>query len=306
MILGNGLYQYEWQGDWMKLPASIRLGYTHGVVTDSSDNVYVHNTSDHALCVFDREGKFITSWGKEFEGGAHGMFLSREGNEEFLYFADTRRRLIVKTTLDGRELFTLGHPPRTDIYDKPEKFTPTDVCVAPNGDFYVMDGYGQPYVHRYDRNAEYLGTFGGPGNAPGQLKCPHGGWVVLRNGAEAAELYIADRGNNRIQVFTLDGRHKRFITDEMRQPCCFFEHKGDLYIPDLLSRITILDQNDKLVAHLGQADEMNKTPNWPNIQYKIQPGKFSAPHAVCVDSHDDIYVAEWISSGRLTRLKRQK
>jgi hypothetical protein len=300
--LGTGAYTYEWIGDFCKLPKGKGFGYTHGVVTDKNDNVYVHNSSTDGVCVFDRDGNFLRSWGPQFEGGAHGMFLSVEGGKEYLYFADVLRLVVEKYTLDGEKLWSMGRPPRDDIYKEEKDFKPTDVCVAPDGSFYVMDGYGKPWVHRYTKDAKYIDSFGGPGKGEGQLACPHGGWVDTRRGEP--ELYIADRGNNRIQVFTLDGKHKRFITEEQNMPCCFFEFKGDLYIPDLKARVTILDKNDKLVTHLGEAPEIPATPGWPNIQYKMQPGKFSAPHACCVDSHGDIYVAEWISSGRVTKLKR--
>lgn len=302
IVLGSGAYTYEWLDNWGKLPATIKFGYTHGVEVDSKDNLYIHNTSDNPIVVLDRDGNFIKSWGKEFQGGAHGMYLSEENGQEFLYFADVLRCIVAKYTVGGEKIWEMGAPKRDDIYGQ-GGFKPTDVCVAPNGDFYVMDGYGKPWVHRYSADAKYIDSFGGLGNGPGQLSCPHGGWVDTRR--DEPELYIADRGNNRIQVFTLDGKHKRFITEAQDRPCCFYEHKGDLYIPDLNSRVTILDKNDKLITHLGEAPEMYKTPGWPNIQYKLQPGKFSSPHAVCVDSHGDIYVGEWISTGRVTKLKRK-
>lgn len=189
------------------------FGYSHGVVTDSRDCVFVFNTSTDAVRIFDSQGNFVGSWGDEFEGGAHGMFLSSENGSEFLLLTDHRRHLVVKATLDGQIVLPLGMPDRPDINSAEEEFRPTDVCVAPNGDFLIMDGYGKPWIHRYSANGEYLQSFGGEGSDPGKLRCPHGGWVDTR-GTEPI-LWIADRGNNRIQQFTLDGRHVRFITSEL-------------------------------------------------------------------------------------------
>src|SRR3954464_406195 len=118
MKLGSGSHTYEWT-EFGKLPAGKQLGYTHGVVTDAKNNVYVHNQSEDAVCVFDSTGKFIKSWGKRFKDGAHGMFLSKEGGKEFLYLADYAQQKIVKTTLDGEVIFTIGQPDRPDIYDTP-------------------------------------------------------------------------------------------------------------------------------------------------------------------------------------------
>lgn len=280
--------------DWAKLPPGKAFGYTHGVVVDAEENVYIHNQSKDAVAIFDRDGHFLSSWGEDYAGGAHGMYLSREDGEEYLYLADPKRNLVAKTTLDGEELFRLGMPPRTDIYSSEAQYKPTDVAVAPNGDFYVFEGYGKPWVHQYSPKAEYVRSFGGEGSEPGKLKCPHGGWVDTRKATP--ELWVADRGNNRIQVFTLDGQHQRFITSEMKGPCCFFQWRDEMVVPDLQGRVTILDKDDKPAAVLGDNPEAPKTKGWPNIQDQLQPGKFNSPHAACVDARGDIYVVEWINS----------
>jgi hypothetical protein len=70
--------------------------------------------------------------------------------------------------------------------------------------------------------------------------------------------------------------------------------------------VTIFDRNDKLIIHLGDNPEAPKTPGWPNVQDKLQQGKFNSPHSCCVDSRGDLYVAEWITTGRVTKLKRVK
>ena len=113
-ILGEGEYRYEATHDWGELPASIKYGNTHGVVEDSQGHIYVHHTvngaseSHDTMVVFDDKGKFIKSWGKDFKGGAHGLHIAKEGKNEFLYLCDTKRALVVKTTLNGEEVFTSG------------------------------------------------------------------------------------------------------------------------------------------------------------------------------------------------------
>src|SRR5690348_2706937 len=99
MILGNGSHVYEIAEGWGKLPEGVEYGYTHGVVTDSQDNVYVHSTSKDAVIKFDREGNFLGSWGEEFKDSAHGMYLSKEGDKEYLYLTDPGRHRMTKTTL---------------------------------------------------------------------------------------------------------------------------------------------------------------------------------------------------------------
>jgi len=302
--MGSGTHTYEVAEGWAKLPEGVKLGYTHGIVVDSQDRVYVHNRSKDAVIVFDREGHFLHSWGEAFAEGAHGMFLSHENGKEFLYLADEVRHIVVKTTLEGEEIMTLGVPDLPDVYDTPEKYRPTDTAVAPNGDIYVCDGYGQSWIHHYRADGSYVRSWGGKGSEPGKLDCPHGLWVDTR-GSEPL-LYVADRKNHRIQIFTLDGEHVRFVTEDIDFPCCFYQYGDELYIPDLHSRVTILDRNDRLITHLGEDPEAWKTKGWPNLPAsEWKPDRFISPHAVCVDSRGDVYVAEWIAAGRVTKLIRR-
>lgn len=305
MLVGSGSHVYEWVDGWAKLPSSVVLGYTHGVEVDRAGRIIIFNQSKDAVLIFTREGEFVKSWGAEFAKGAHGLYLSREKERDTLFLADYELHEVVKTTVDGEVIFRLGLPPRPDIYSKLEEFKPTDTCVAPNGDIYVFDGYGKPYIHRYNAKGEYLSSFGGPGSEKGHLNCPHGGWVDLR-GKEPV-LYVADRGNNRIQKFSLLGEHLGFVTFDLRLPCCFYTHGTETYIPDLFSRVTILDSRDLLVTHVGDNPGFWQTPGWPNVDLSLRtPGKFSSPHGLAVDSHGDIYVAEWVQTGRITKLVRQK
>jgi hypothetical protein len=303
-IVGNGSHVYEMNTDWAQVPDHIQLGYTHGIVVDAQDNVYVFHTNEQSVIKFDPSGRYIASWGDEFAGGAHGFYLHTEGNEQFLYITDTSRGLVVKTTLGGEKVLTLGTPDLPNVYDEQRKYVPTDVAVAPNGDIYASDGYGQNWIHRYRADGTYIASFGGTGSGAGQLACPHGISVDLRHGEP--ELYVADRSNHRIQVFTLEGEHKRFIDENMDMPCSFYYYGDEVYFPDLHSRITIFDGSDRLITHLGEDQQAYKQEGWPNLQDSYFRGnRFSSPHGVCVDSQGNVYVAEWTKNGRITKLTRK-
>ncbi|NHN35211.1 hypothetical protein [Paenibacillus agricola] len=304
-VIGCASHSYEIADGWGKLPANLTYGYTHGVCVDSQDNVYVHNTGKDAVIVFDRAGRFLTSWGQEFEGGAHGFYLHKDQDgKEYLFCTDTKRGLLAKMTLDGKLIWEKGQPDRPNLYGGERRYVPTDVCVAPNGDIYVADGYGQYYVHHYNSEGGYIRSWGGRGSEPGQLLEPHGISVNLRG--HEPELYVADRRNHRIQVFTMNGQHKRFMEHNLDLPCSFYFFGDEVYIPDLDSRVTILDKDDRLITHLGEDQQAYKQKGWPNLpKAYFRPDKFSSPHGVCVDSRGDMYVVEWISEGRLTKLIRQ-
>jgi DNA-binding beta-propeller fold protein YncE len=304
VIVGNAFREYEVAEGWAKVPSTIQLGYTHGIESDSAGNMYIFHTNKPTVVKFDGDGNYLSSWGDEYEGGAHGFLLSKENGQEYFYLTDTSGR-VVKTTLDGEVLLTIGTPDLPNVYDAERKFVPTDVAVAPNGDIYVADGYGQNYIHQYNEAGEPIRSWGGAGSAPGQMNCPHGISVDLRG--DEPELYVADRGNHRIQVFTMDGQHKRFIDENMDLPCNFYYYGDEVVFPDLNSRVTILDRNDKLIAHLGEDQQAYKQQGWPDLPLDyFRANRFSSPHGVCVDAQGNIFVVEWTRFGRITKLVRSK
>src|SRR5690349_18675906 len=166
-VIGSGDHTYEVHHDWGDLPAGLKYGNTHGVVEDSQGHIYVHHTvhatseSADSMVVFDEKGKFVKSWGKEFKGGAHGLHIQREGSTEFLYLCDTKRGVVVKATLNGEEVFSIGYPDQSEAYKpgadgKRPKYSPTNLAIAPNGDLYVGDGYGSSYINQYNSKGEYI------------------------------------------------------------------------------------------------------------------------------------------------------
>lgn len=314
-ILGTGAYQYEALHDWGELPHTIRYGNTHGVCEDSQGHIYIHHTVNAAsedfdtMVVFDEKGKFVRSWGRQFKGGAHGLTIRKEGNEEFLYLCDYKHGIVTKRTLMGEEVFTLGYPaeseaykPRTDGSTLP--YRPTNVAIAPNGDFYVGDGYGSSFINRYNSRGEFITTFGEFGSGASQIDCPHGLWVDNRS--ETPLLVVTDRGNGRLQRFTLEGRHVDSINGTSKMPCYLHERNGDVVIPDLMSKVIILNCQNKVVASLGEGEYSRQ--EWSRVRDQAPgtfvPGRFVCPHGACFDHAGNIFVVEWVEAGRVTKLRK--
>ncbi len=311
LVVGSDDHVYEVHHDWLTPPDSIKWGDTHGIAVDSHHRIYiahtVHPTSvkPDAVCVFDDKGKFIKSWGSEFKGGAHGLDLRKESGHEFLYHCDTRRRLVVKTDLDGNVVWSKGVPMESGVYKDASGFCPTNVAFLPDdkthhGDIFVGDGYGSSYMHRFSKDGEYRSVVVGPGTEPGKLRTPHGQWVDSRSGTP--KLVVCDRSNHRLQYFSLEGQYESLQTEGMRQPC-HFHTNGDLaLVPDLDAIVNILDKNNKVVAALGDGAGNPDLRGAP--REKFVPGQFVHPHAAAWINKHDILVVEWVPIGRVTLLKK--
>jgi hypothetical protein len=300
-VLGADAHTYEWVDGWGQLPASVEYGTTHGIAEDSHGRIYVHNMSKHGMIVFDPDGKFIESWGEEFEGGAHGITVSKEGGDEFLYLSDMGRRILVKTTLDGEVVWTQEFPKEPGLYKDIQEYRPTEVAVAPNGDFYVADGYGSHYIHQYDKDAKYIRTWGGQGTEDGQFKTPHGISLDTRSGSPL--LAVCDRANARIQYFDLEGNFVRKFSAELLFPCHTDTRGEDVLVSDLYGRVAIYDKDDQPTHLLGDNPGVNKAEGYPNLKEIQEVGKFISPHCGIWDREGNIYIAEWINTGRVTKLK---
>lgn len=318
-VTGSGGHTYKVIDNWAKLPEGKRFGNTHGVCEAADGRIFIHNMSPtgDSMCVFDpADGKLIKSWGKEYMHGAHGLQLRKEEGGEFLYLATTGQHFVAKTDLDGNELFRLPYPKeaRNDkgepCYPDPKRYVPTNIAFHPtDGSFYVTDGYGNAYVHRYSAKGEYLSTFGGGGTADGKFKCPHGITVDTRD-AGNPRLLVADRENYRLQYFDLDGKHLSTLpltkpddgTDPQR-PCHFdFFKNGDMLIPDLRGRLTILDKQNNLVTHLGDNPNAAQRANNRVPDDQRVAGFFCSPHQASFDRAGNIYCVEWLFDGRVTKL----
>ena len=119
---------------------------------------------------------------------------------------------VYKTDLKGKVLYTLGHVEKESSTSQKFDFVnPTDVAVAANGDIYVVDGYGSQLFHRFDKNFKLIKTIGGPGKEHGKFNTCHGVWVSTLK--KEPEIYVADRANNRVEIYSPELEYKRTLPD---------------------------------------------------------------------------------------------
>ncbi len=327
LIIGTGAHRYEVLHHWAQLPAKYSWQTTHNVAVDREGLLYVihegrENLTDHpSIFVFDAKGKFVRAFGQQFQGGGHGLEVRTEGREEFLYVTGYQQlKNFAKLTLTGERVWEKRAPMGSQLYPanedtRPAKrwgrdaFMPTNFAFLPDGGFFLADGYGSYRIHRYDKHGQWLAMFGTPGKGAGEFNLPHGIALDDRPG-RAPSVVVADRANGRLQWFTLAGKHLQTL-DGFILPANIDVHQGVLLVPDLSARITLLDSNNQIITQLGE------DPAWreqvtrdKNALRKDESGaswvsgKFLHPHDACFDAAGNIFVAEWVHTGRITKLRK--
>ena len=295
-IVSSGPYTYEVDDGWGKLPTGFAWGQAASVATDGQDRVYVYTRTEHPLMLFDREGNHLGSWTDEVIKDAHGISLDAKGD---LLLVDRESQVVRKFAPDGRQVFQLGAPgqPSDTGYTAENRTVlraagpfhhPTDVSLASDGGFYVSDGYRNARIHKYAGDGTLLFSWGEPGEGPGQFNLPHSVWEAR------GRVYVADRQNNRLQVFTPQGKHLD-TWDGFVQPCKIFVDGNDLmYVAELQGRVSFLTLDGRVVGRIGGPEER-----------RAEPGRFVAPHGIWADSHGDFYVSEVLEGQRVQKFLRR-
>ncbi len=289
MIYGQGKFRYRLVENWAQLPAGESFVDVGGVCTDAQARVYVLSRSEYPISVFDRDGAVVTRWGKGFFGRAHGSCIAADGT---LYCTDDRSHIVAQFTADGQLLRTLGTKDRPsdtgyreaqDLWERLASITkgggpfnrPTGVAVAPSGELYVADGYGNARVHRFRASGELVQSWGGPGPGPSEFRLPHH-IAVDRLG----RVWVVDRENHRIQIFREDGAFVTQWTDLFRPTGVAIDRDDVVYVSELCRRVSIFTMDGELLAR------------WGNEAHSPDRPLFIAPHVIAVDPRGDLYVGE--------------
>jgi DNA-binding beta-propeller fold protein YncE len=282
-LVGGG-FAYEQDDDWAKVPEGYEFPEAAGVDVDEDDNLFVFNRGPHPVLVFDKNGNFLRSFGEEtFTARAHGIHISPDG---FCYLIDDSQHCVHKFDMSGKLIWTLGESGKPAPKWSGEPFNrPTHVAISPkSGDIYVTDGYGNSRVHRYDGNGKHIVSWGQVGTDPGEFCNPHN--VIVD---EDENIYVADRENNRVQVFDNQG-HVQAIWHDIYKADGFCRDKaGTFYVGELVGmhdtntlghRISIHSKDGTRLARLGSGVQGDG------------PGEFNAIHGCAADSQGNLYMAE--------------
>lgn len=272
LIVALGEQRYRVIRPWGRPPANTGFDLPSQLGVDAAGCVYVFQRSGVPVIVLDPEGNYLRSWGVGVMADPHGIYVSPSGT---VFCIDRDAHQVIAFDLEGREKFRIGerHAPR---HGAPFNH-PTDIAEAPDGELFVSDGYGNSNIHRFGPDGTWRMSWGTPGAEPGQFSTPHGVWVL-----SDGRVLAADRENNRIQVFTADGRLLDVWGDFYHPMDVFADAQDRVYVTDQIPRLTRLSPGGALTGRCRPV--------------------LNGGHGLCGDAAGNLFLAEMIPP-RVTKLE---
>jgi len=301
VTVGSGVLRYEAVPGWPQVPEDARLVEAVALALNSRDEIFVFARADVPVLVFNRDGDFLRGWERVDFERPHGIWIAPDDS---VYLVDDFGHRVTHHSPDGELIRTIGPsgvPAQTGVVGLDYRTIrpgggpfnmPTDLVTLSNGDIVITDGYGNARVHRFSREGELLCSWGEPGSGAGQFCVPHGIGVD-----ENDNVYVCDRENSRIQVFSQAGNLLDVWTDVARPTEAFVARDGLVYVSELGFRAGVFPWNTRDVGKTGGRVSVFDPEG--NLQARFGGGDdpsssedFFSPHDVQVDSDGSIYVAE--------------
>ena len=218
---------------------------------------------------------------------------------------------VVKTSLDGEILLNLNTAYETKAYSSQMKYHPTETAIGPNGDIYIIDGYGSQYIHQYDSAGKFIRKFGGGSSQAvkkGKFMQAHG--IALDNRGPEPLLVCTARLRNELHWYTLDGKFIKTIYlpgayisrpvihgDELYSGVCFGTYPNDFRCWKKRGFIIILNKDNQVISAPGAHQPTYSSDGKLTHLYQQTPVLENC-HDVCVDSESNLYACQW-SAGRV-------
>ncbi len=302
---------YELSNNWPVLREGYKIGQPTGIGIDKSDHIFVFHRAGRkwttpfpdsvisvntVLELDNQTGKIINSWGANYFIMPHGLTVDKQNN---IWLTDVGLHQIFKFSHEGKLLMKLGVA-KTPANDSIHFNLPTDIAVADDGSFFVSDGYGNSRVVKFSSTGKYIKAWGTFGTKPGQFIIPHGIAIDQKN-----IIYVADRQNNRIQLFDTNGNFiKELKNDEQVEelPSIAIDKANHLFAVDYDptknndsttkgSTIFVFDLSHQVKYHFGASGSSNRITSWF--------------HDIAIDSKGNIYVGD-ITGLKVLKFKLKK
>jgi DNA-binding beta-propeller fold protein YncE len=255
--------------DFPQLPPALTLGAVSAAATDSKGNILAFHRGEHPILILDSQGKLLRSFGDGLFTSAHGLRIDSDDN---IWVTDNANHTVIKFSPDGVPLLKLGEK-NVAGEDATHFNKPADIAFAANGDFYIADGYGNSRVVKFNKAGEFLKTWGKKGAGPGEFNLPH----AVQVDAEG-RVYVADRENNRLQVFDAEGKFLRQLPG-FAPFGLFITPDQYLFVADgRANKVLKMSLDGKILTSWGATGP--------------EPGNFQLPHGLTVAKGGAVYVTE--------------
>ncbi|MDZ4289866.1 MAG: hypothetical protein U0984_18015 [Prosthecobacter sp.] len=295
---------YEFQADFIKPPPGKEtIGNGHGeIACDAAGNFYVSvQDAGAGIQVYGPDGKFIKAL--NLPPSLHGFVIRKDEGVEYIFGAVLGEAKVIKAKLDGTVVLEIPTTafPEGKAGAKGLKLTNCD--VAPNGDIFVVDGYGQSWIFVFGRDGKFKKVFGGSGEP---LKLANTHKIFIDRRFEPVRILACDRGNNRILHLDLDGNLIKVVADkDLRRPSSASFHGDLMCVAEIAGRVSVWDKEGNLVAALGANDTAGQTntPKVPPTDWK--QGTVTSPHGITFDNQGNILETEWNLFGRILRWNKK-
>ncbi|MDA3615694.1 peptidyl-alpha-hydroxyglycine alpha-amidating lyase family protein [Polluticaenibacter yanchengensis] len=284
--------------NWLSLPEELKFGSPTGISIDTMQNIVLIHRADrewpllggmpatpiknNTVLIIDKDnGKLINSWGGNLFIMPHGLKVDNDNN---IWITDVGLNQVFKFSHEGILLMKIGEA-KVSGNDSLHFNKPTDIAITKDGSFYISDGYGNSRIIKFSATGKYLFEWGKKGDKESEFNIPHG--ITLD---ENENVYVADRENNRIQVFDKNGRFLKQITDNSFGAICavaFDKKQSKLFAVDDFTFLKfrhrgsdafILDALGNVETRFGRSG--------------FYEGKTAWYHTLTIDSDGNIYIGD--------------
>ena len=272
LVVTLGDRDYAVERPWGELPVGMQLNGSSNVAVDSRNRIYVYQRSDPPLVIFNEDGSYAGSLASGLIGDAHGITI--DGNDQ-IWLIDRDAHVIHALDQAGKVIQSLG------VHGRPRFQAPfnhpADIAIAPDGEIYVADGYGNSRVHHFAADGTLLGSWGTPGGGDGEFTTPHA--VALDS---LDRVFVADRENNRIQLFDRRGEFLEAWGDLYHPMDIYVDPAGMIYVTDQIPRLSLFSPDGLLVGRCRPV--------------------LTGAHGIAGDGQGNIYLSEMSPRSQVTRL----
>jgi len=272
--------------DFFQVPDSIWLAEAVGVALNKRGHIFLLNRGNHPLLEFTSDGRFVRSHG---EGSPiwHAAHSVRFDAQDNMWIVDSANNVVVKFNPKGRIEQALGRRREPWVWEThgieraipaPSNFYhPTDTAVGPDGSTYVADGYGNSRIAKFSREGLLVKHWGQRGARPGEFNTPHSLVIDARS-----NLYVADRQNNRVQVFDTEGTFKQeWKLGGPPWSLCITPGPDQVIFVGSVGRVYKMALDGRVLGTLGR---LGRLPGW-----------FDSIHALACPDEKTLYLAQEFS-----------